>query len=198
MHARIFSQPLLPLPPSRKSKKKIQRRKKRSCFHQWSFNIPSASVSIYFSIAFAFAVAPVFQLIFKNRFRCHFHQLSAASVASASASKSLSAIPLINVEAADLANHTHFPLRVPDLKASSIKLMVLNCNKARYTAKGATNLSKEKALRTYRRDGWTDGRMDRQWAVSHTKRFSDLSTWFFGDTYEYFRRFSVFIFSKNI
>ena len=40
--------------------------------------------------------------------------------------------------------------------------------------------------------------MARQWAVLHTERLSDLSTWFFGDAYEYFRRFSVFIFSKNV
>ena len=33
-----------------------------------------------------------------------------------------------------------------------------------------------------------------QWAVSHTERLSDLSTWFFSDAYEYLRRFSMFIF----
>ena len=36
--------------------------------------------------------------------------------------------------------------------------------------------------------------IDGHWAVPHTERLSDLSTWFFGDTYEYYRRFILFVF----
>ena len=86
--------------------------------------------------------------------------------------------------------HKHFPIDISTPLGRDLRCRFVRCNASKCTTfrrwcqAASRNLDKQK--------GWK-GEMGKG-AVSHTWRLSDLSTWFFGDAYEYFRRKHVYLF----